>query len=139
MMRTFAQLTPSRADRVGTCLSLLCAIHCMATPLLGTTLTLAGIGFLAHDSTERLLLMASVGLAAASLWWGFRLHRQRRVFLILAVALALIAIGGFGVESPYETVLVVAGAAMLAAGHLVNRHLCGTCASCECGETDRQS
>jgi len=50
----------------------------------------------------------------------------------------LIAVGRFGVNSPYETLLVVAGAGMLAAGHLVNRHLCGMCASCECGETDRK-
>ena len=138
MTRAFTQLTLSRADRAGTCLSLLCAIQCMATPLLGATLTLAGMEFLVHDSTESLLVMASVGLGAGSLGRGFHLHRQWRIVLILAVALGLIAGGRFAGDSPYETVLVVAGAGMLAAGHLVNRQLCRTRASCECGEIDRQ-
>ncbi len=138
MTHTHARLTLSGADRAGTCLSLLCAIQCIATPLLGATLTLTGMEFLVHESTESLPVMVSVGLGAGSLGRGFHLHGQWRVVLILAVALALIAVGRFGVNSPYETVLVVAGAGMLAAGHLVNRHLCGTRASCACGDIHRQ-
>lgn len=138
MTRPFTQLTLSRADRAGTCLSLLCAIQCIATPLLGPTLILAGMGFVVHDTTESLLVMASTGLAAGSLGRGLHLHRQWRVVLILAVALGLIAGGRFVGDSPYETLLVVAGAGMLAAGHLVNRRLCGTRASCACGDIDRQ-
>jgi hypothetical protein len=68
----------TRADRAGTWLSLLCAVHCMASPLVVTILPLAGLSFLVQEVTEGFLLAASAALAAASLCWGFRLHRRAR-------------------------------------------------------------
>jgi hypothetical protein len=129
----------TRADRTGTWLSLVCTVHCMASPLLVTILPVAGLGFLVHDVTEGLLLAASVALAAVSLCWGFRLHRRWRALLFLVGALGFLVVGRWVAEAASERALVVVGAGMLTAGHLLNRHLCSTCVSSRCGESDHDA
>jgi hypothetical protein len=129
----------TRADRAGTWLSLLCAMHCMASPLLVTILPLAGLGFVVREATEGILLTASVVLAATSLCWGFRLHRQWRVLLFLVGAVGFIVVGRWMADGVAERTLVVIGAGMLTAGHFLNRHLCSACAACHHGENDRHS
>ena len=129
----------TRADRAGTWLWLLCTVHCMASPLLVTILPLVGLGFVVREATEGVLLAASVALAAASLCWGFRLHRRWRVLLFLVGALGFIVVGRWMAEGASERTLVVVGAGMLTIGHLLNRHLCASCAVCPHGENDRHS
>jgi hypothetical protein len=127
-------LTQARLDQVGLGLSLACAIHCLALPLLVAALPLAGLGFLVEGPTDVLLVLASLGMAAGSLCWGFRLHRRWHVFVVLSAALSLIVVGRVLVEGPYEIVLVVTGALLLAGCHLLNRHLCRSCLKCQTGE-----
>ena len=129
----------TRADRFGTGLSLLCALHCMASPLLMTILPLAGLGFVVREATEGVLLAASVALAAASLCWGFQVHRRWRALLFLVDAIRFIVVGRWMAEGASERALVVVGAAMVTAGHLLPRHLCSTCMSYRCGANDRHS
>ena len=117
-------------DQLGAGLSLACAVHCMATPLLLSLLPLVGLGFLADESVETLLLGASLVLAVGSLCWGFRIHHQRRTLLLLGAALLLIVYGRLSPEETVEIVGVVLGAGLLACGHLLNRHLCKTCLQC---------
>ena len=119
-----------RVDQFGAGLSLACAVHCMATPLLLSLLPLVGLGFLADESVETLLLGASLVLAVGSLCWGFRIHHQRRTLLLLGAALLLIVYGRLSPEETVEIVGVVLGAGLLACGHLLNRHLCKTCLQC---------
>jgi hypothetical protein len=52
------------------------------------------------------------------------------VFLPWGAALPLMIVGRFLAGAPYERLLVVTGAMCLAAGHLLNRHLCRTCTVC---------
>lgn len=129
----------TRADRAGTWLSLLCAAHCMASPLLVTMLPLAGLGFVVREASEGVLLAGSVALAAASLCWGFRLHKRWRVLLFLVGALGFIVVGRWMADGASERTLVVVGAGMLTAGHLLDRYLCSACAACHHGENDRHS
>jgi hypothetical protein len=139
MIATSPALIQARLDQLGVGLSLACAIHCMAFPLLVAVLPLAGLGFLVEGPIEVLLVLASPGMAAGSLCWGFRLHRRWHVFVVLSAALALIVAGRVLVEEPYEIVLVVTGALLLAGCHLLNRHLCLTCHKCHTGETHGHS
>jgi MerC mercury resistance protein len=126
-------VSPSRAriDLLGTCVSLVCALHCLTVPLLVTVLPLAGAGVVLGGSLEVLFIAASVALATGSLCWGFRRHRRWRVLIVLGAALTMIAVGRFLASDPYELVCVVMGAAVLAGGHLLNRYLCQTCVVCE--------
>lgn len=63
-------------DTTGACLSFACAVHCMAMPLLITILPLIGLGFLANERAELILITGAIGLAIGSLVWGVRHHRS---------------------------------------------------------------
>ena len=119
------------ADTTGAYLSVACAIHCLAMPLLVAVLPLIGLGFLANERAELFLILGAIGLAVGSLAWGIRNHRSWRALLILIVALAFIATARTAVESTFEVVFYSIGAILLASAHLVNRHLCKTCPACE--------
>ena len=95
MKQTAASPSSARLDLVGTCVSLMCALHCLTVPLLVTVLPLAGAGVLLGGSLEILFIVASVVLATVSLCWGFRRHRRWRVFVVLGAALLMIAVGRF--------------------------------------------
>jgi hypothetical protein len=131
MNQTAASASSARIDLVGTCVSLVCAIHCLTVPFLVTVLPMAGVGVLLGGSLEILFIAASVVLATVSLCWGFRRHRRWRVFVVLGAALTMIAVGRFLSSEPYELIFVFMGAMALAAGHLLNRYLCLTCVVCE--------
>ena len=119
------------ADTTGACLSVACAIHCLAMPLLVAVLPLLGLGFLATERAELFLISGAIALAVGSLAWGVRLHRSWRALLILIVALVFIATARTAVEGAFEVVFYSIGGVLLASAHLVNRHLCKTCPVCE--------
>ena len=119
------------ADTTGACLSVACAIHCLSMPLLIAVLPLIGLGFLANERAELVLITGAIGLAIVSLAWGIRHHRSWRALLILIVALAFIGTARTAVEGTFEVVFYSIGAILLASAHLVNRHLCKTCPACE--------
>ena len=118
-------------DNTGACLSIACAIHCLAMPLLVAVLPLIGLSFLATERAELILITGAIGLAIGSLAWGVRHHRSWRALLILIVALAFIATARTAVEGTFEVVFYSIGGILLASAHLVNRHLCRTCPVCE--------
>ncbi len=120
-------LSQEFVDNTGACLSFACAIHCIAMPLLITVLPLIGLGFLANERAELVLITVAIVLAIGSLAWGIRHHRRWRAFLILIVALVFIATARTAVEGTFEVVFYSIGAIVLASAHLVNRHLCKTC------------
>ena len=69
----------------------------MATPLLIIALPLIGLGFLLGESVELAIIAAAVGLAVGSLTWGYRHHREWRIFLLLGGAFVCIFIAHFRV------------------------------------------
>jgi hypothetical protein len=118
-------------DCVGAWLSVGCAVHCMALPLLFGILPVFGLRFLLADLSETLFLLTSTGLAVVSLCWGFRMHRKCRAnFLLAAGALMMIA-GRSLVDDVYELRMVVLGALSVAAAYLTNRQLCRSCLHCQ--------
>ncbi len=119
------------ADTTGACLSVACAIHCLAMPLLVAVLPLIGLGFLATERAELVFISGAIALAIGSLAWGIRHHRRWRALLILIVALAFIATARTVVEGSFEVVFYSIGAILLASAHLVNRYLCKTCPACK--------
>jgi hypothetical protein len=131
MKQTTASPSSARLDLMGTCVSLMCALHCLTVPLLVTVLSLAGAGVFLGGSLEVLFIAASVALATGSLCWGFRRHRRWQMFIVLGAALTIIGVGRFLARESFELVFVVMGAAVLAGGHLLNRYLCLTCRVCE--------
>jgi hypothetical protein len=118
-------------DRLGASASLVCAIHCAFTPFAVTILPLFGIAVLADERVEQVILSVSLALAATSVCWGIRIHKQRRILVLFSAALSLVIIGRFMLEGFVETLFVAFGALLFVWGHLLNRRLCQLCSVCK--------
>jgi hypothetical protein len=127
-MKSTSHLT--HIDRLGASVSFACAVHCAITPFAATILPLLGIGFLADEGTEHVFLAVSVALAAVSVCWGVRIHRQRRIVALFVAALFLIFVGRNLVAGTPEIVLIVLGASLFVTAHILNRRLCSSCRDC---------
>lgn len=73
-----------RLDLAGSVLSTLCAIHCLAMPLVAVALPLCGLAILGTREWERGTSTAMVALAAVCLWQGCRRHRRWWLLALLA-------------------------------------------------------
>jgi hypothetical protein len=115
-------------DRTAQALSLLCTVHCLATPLVLGALPALRPGFLEGPSVHAALALVLLALGAAALVPGYRRHRRRRV-LALAVAgyavllSALLPCVGEGLERA----LTLCASALLIAAHAQNRGACAQC------------
>ncbi|MGE0823599.1 MAG: MerC family mercury resistance protein [Candidatus Binatia bacterium] len=119
------------ADRTGIWISILCAVHCLIAPFFLTLAPIVGIGFLLDEREESTIISLSLLIALASLFWGFRLHRRRHIFLHLGGAVVLLTVGQFALEASTALVFVVTGAALLTIGHSLNLYLCRICRACK--------
>lgn len=124
---------PQTLDKAGMMASLLCAMHCALMPVLVTLLPFVGLAFLADERVEWALLAVSAIIGISSLCLGFREHRSRRAFVVLAVGLGLLTTGRIAEEyaaGPWAIVLAVAGGLVVAASHFINTRLCQSCDTC---------
>ena len=118
-------------DKLGIWVSGLCALHCLALPLLLPTVPLVASSFFAEAWFERLILSSSLLIGLTALMIGyFRYHRQ-------LFPLSALVFGGiiywhkdiFG--HAYEPITIAIGAALIIAAHLMNLRLCRACKSCD--------
>jgi len=111
-------------DNIGAGLSLTCAIHCIATPLLVALLPLVGMAFLISEEVHHLFIISTVALAFYSLLLGYRVHRKLKVFAVLILSFAVMVFALFHEEHDYHSVWLSFGAIGIAASHLLNKRLC---------------
>ena len=113
-------------DLWGQALSLLCLVHCLATPIV-LMLAPALAGFLGGWHP---VLLAGVMLTAA---WafvpGYRYHRSKAVLGFALGGVTLLATGVLVFHEHFfiETALTVSGAALMLAAHWKNRQLAKSC------------
>jgi len=130
-----ASLSVAPADRldvIGASISFACAVHCVLIPFVFTVLPFVGLGFLASSTFETAMIVVALGVATASFAWGSFVHRRRRVFVLLVVAL-LFFVAAHEMSHDSHWYLMGLGGGCLAIGHLVNRRLCKSCHDCACG------
>ena len=123
------------ADRLGICLSALCVVHCVLTPVI--LLLLPSVQFFhfftTHETFHMLMLMVLPMLALLAFIPGFRLHGDKRVFLWAIPGIASIAAGALLFEGNaegnawFEAGFSIAGSCMLIRAHFLNRVLCSCC------------
>jgi hypothetical protein len=113
-------------DVLGQALSLLCLVHCMATPLL-LMLAPTLAGFL--GGWHPVLLGGVVLTAAWAFVPGYRYHRSKAVLALAGAGVALLAIGVLAFHDHFalETAMTVTGAGMMLSAHWKNRQLSATC------------
>jgi hypothetical protein len=124
-------------DGLGAGVSLACALHCAAVPLLfgllpSVQLALRSWGtewqglaawlLWTHDA-ERIFVTFIVLFAASVLVRGFLLHRHRSPLMMAAVAASAMLAGAFGhwhSDDLFHVVLQVSGGLGIAAAHILN-------------------
>lgn len=106
-------------DRVAVGLSGLCVLHCVASVVLVSALSVAGDA-LGDPVFHRVGLGAAMLLAAVALGQGYRAHRALRPALIGVTGVALMALGLVVPHGLAEVIATVAGVTILAAAHLLN-------------------
>ncbi|MEK2645329.1 MerC domain-containing protein [Bdellovibrio sp. BCCA] len=116
-----------RWDKLGIFLSSLCAIHCLATPLLVLALPVLGDFF--HQGWVHIsmaIFVIPVGIFA--FWSGYKHHRQTKVFAL--GVLGLLMVGGASV-APHSWVeffeydiVTIFGGLFLVTAHVLNRRAC---------------
>jgi hypothetical protein len=126
--RTIVQIL---ADKAGICLSVICIVHCVLTPVILLALPAMQIFEWWHGSLHIIFAIIIPLLALAAFIPGYRLHRDARVFKISLIGFGLIVAG---ITIPHaleiewlEPVLSIAGSIFLVRAHLVNRNLCACC------------
>jgi hypothetical protein len=107
----------------------ICAVHCLAMPLLASTLPF----FAATHAWEVWLLAVSVVLAGATLAFSWRLHGRLVVWLVASVGFAVWIAALAGWTSPLpESLMSPLGGSLVATslfwnGHLRHKAVCGSC------------
>jgi len=125
------QLDNRKLDRIGVWITSLCAVHCLALPLLLPLAPLIASSFVASAWFERTILSFSILVGFAALFIGFyQYHRQ-------LYPLYSLTLGGliywnkdiFGEQ--YEPFTIGFGALLIILAHIANLRLCRQCKKCE--------
>ncbi len=74
-------------------LSFLCAIHCMAMPILVAGVSLAGLSFFVDPFWEMVIIIASSLLAASALISSYKKHQNIKPLLIFVLGMLIILPG----------------------------------------------
>jgi hypothetical protein len=116
-----------RWDQIGLFLSSLCAIHCLATPLLVLALPVMG-DFFEQAWVHLLMALFVVPVGLFAFWTGYKHHKQVRVFTLGTVGLLMV--GGASllphemVEIEGLDVVTIIGSICLITAHILNRRAC---------------
>jgi MerC mercury resistance protein len=106
-------------NKVGLWLSILCTIHCIATPFLITTLPFLSGSFISERS-ELYLIGISAILAIFLLVKDYRNHQNPLPLILLVIAMSFNFVGLFLAKSPYEIFFNVIGALIMASAYWIN-------------------
>ncbi len=111
-------------DQLGIAGSILCTIHCAATPLLIGYLSTAGLGFLGDELIHQVFAVVLAAIALLAFIPGWRRHRRTSIAIVGGLGVALILAAGF-VLDPFishtqETLVTVAGSLLLIGAHGFN-------------------
>ncbi|WII70867.1 MerC domain-containing protein [Bdellovibrio sp. 22V] len=114
-------------DKIGIFLSSLCAIHCLATPLLVLTLPVMGEVFEQEwMHLTMALFVVPVGLFA--FWSGYKHHKQVKVFALGVLGLLMVGGASLAPHSWVELfeydVVTILGSISLITAHVLNRRAC---------------
>lgn len=128
-MHAHTHKTIDRSNRISALLSLACAIHCAAMPMIISVLPLIGMQFLASHLLEGLMLAFGVGFGAYGVLRAYwTQHHDLRPVAALGIGVCLIAFGFFFAPEAVEPFVVSSGAICIAIAQVLNMRSCRRCA-----------
>jgi len=118
----------SMLDASAVAISALCAIHCLALPLLLVIFPLLGATVLTDESFHEILLWVILPTSLIAIVIALGRHRDRLVYGLVGAGLTVLLIGALWAHdhAPHwvDIAMSVTGGAILAAGHIRNFMLC---------------
>lgn len=119
-------------DQLGIAAFLLCALHCMAVPVVLPFLGALGLSAIARPGFEAGMIVLAALLGFFAITLGFwKHHRKAWPLYTLAVGFLFLGLAKGGVAGEaWEEFLVPAGALFISASHGLNWWLCRSCPQC---------
>ncbi|APE04754.1 MULTISPECIES: MerC domain-containing protein [Alteromonas] len=122
---------PAKLDKLGIWVSGLCALHCLALPVLVPLLPLIGSSFFAQVWFERTILSFSILVGAVALISGATRYHGRLYPLVLLLTGGVIYWFKDIFGESYEPFTIALGAFLIVTGHWLNMRLCRQCKCCK--------
>jgi hypothetical protein len=120
-------------DRLGMSAGVLCAVHCLALPVVAALMPIAGLELVSGEGIEWAFAIVATALGGLSLVPGFlRVHRRVQPVFLLLLGTSLLLAGRALVAdgSQVEMPIVLTGALSMVLAHATNVKLCRDCRSC---------
>jgi hypothetical protein len=123
-----------KLDRWGMGLSLACAVHCLALPLLAALAFVGEDHFLHHPWLEGSVIGGAALVGYLTLGTAYRRHRRPLPLAVLTAGLLLLGMGHLYLPEGAGTLTAVAGALALVSAQLLNRRWTAACCPAVCCE-----
>ena len=122
-------------DKFAVSTSTLCAIHCLALPLLIGVFPVLGTTIFGYDRFHEVLLWAVVPMTVISLTLGCKKHKSLSTALLgvvgLTILIVAVILGHESLTVSSERILTLIGVSVVALAHIRNYKLCRRLA-CDC-------
>lgn len=122
----------AKMDIVGMGLSVACAVHCLAAPVLLSTLPLLGIEFVGHEGFESVMIAMIAILAGFTFFKGYRTHGRKGHLALGAFGLLVFLFLRPSVSVALEPYATVLGGSAFVIGHFLNWKWSKPCEECAC-------
>lgn len=110
----------SRAEKVGFWLTIICGIHCIATPVLITLLPMVGSKFEVFHRYETIFLYFSLFLAVYLMWKDKKKHNNPWPLEIVVVAMCLSILFNYYLGKSFEIYTSLLVALLIITAYLLN-------------------
>jgi hypothetical protein len=111
-------------DRMAITLSIACAIHCLAMPLLLLLLPSFVVLQLNNEAYHTAMVLIVLPTSVFALFMGCKQHKRYRLLFIGFVGLIFLVLAISLGNEFWEKVLTLMGSAVIAGGHYWNYRLC---------------
>ncbi len=115
-------------DTCAVVISALCAVHCLALPMILLAFPLLGGSVLSDEAFHQILLWFIVPTSFIAIAAARRTHPDTAVLLLVGSGLAILLVGALWAHDyaapQIDTALSISGGLILAIGHIRNLRLC---------------
>ena len=123
------------SDKAAISLSFVCAMHCLAMPLIIVMLPALTVFNLQDEAVHWWMLIAVIPTSLLALTMGCRKHKNYSVMSIGLFGIAILIVTAFFghdlLGETGENISTVIGALVVAVGHVKNQRLCSR-SDCQC-------
>ena len=126
--------TKNVTDKLAITLSIACAIHCLALPLILLLLPSFLVLQLNNEAFHTWMVIIVLPTSVYALFMGCKQHKRYKLLFIGFLGLTLLVLALWIGNEYWEKVFTLVGSAVIASGHYWNYRLCQQhpiCQSCE--------